>query len=487
MTRDRVIDALGGFGSLFRRFVDPVVPRLSSGGRRMVANSSAVFVLGAVTRAMSFLAFILLSRALHPAQLGTFALVLATVEVTRHVTDLGFGTATVRRLSGAPDGEWPRTLGTGFGIRMLAAVVGFLGLLLLSTYPSLEAHRPLFVIGGLSLFTAAGIAALTAPFQASLQMAKLFQVHLGSAVLYLGLVAWGAVQGWPLAAFLVALVLQDLVTLGGISLLFLRRFRMARPRMTEALPLARDGLSIGLLSLIVLLYFRLDVFMLEALKGSEAVGQYALAFRISEAVLLGAVALSTSAFPRLVELSADPSRARLRRQFRTLYMAAGFLGVGAAIAVSLVAPPLVEAFLPNYGEAARLVAVLIWSVAFMFVNVQTADLLIALGYTGAVTRIACFNLALNAAFNLVLIPRYGAMGAVMATVATEGLNALMQGWYLTSRIGIPVPTAVWALGLVLTGGAVIWNPSLGAAGAAVVLALLVAYRMLGRRADNVFT
>lgn len=486
MTRDRMMASVGGLGSLIPRFLHPLLPRLSAGGRRMVANSSAVFVLGVLTRAMSFLAFILLSRALQPAQLGTFALVIATVEVTRHVTDLGFGTATVRRLANSEVPEWPRTLGTGFAMRLLAACAGFFALLLISTFPALEAHRPLFVIGGLSLFTAAGIAGLTAPFQASLQMPTLFRVHLVSAILYLALVAWGAVEGWSLTAFVGAVVVQDVVTLGGIAFLFVRRYRMQWPRVAEALPLARDGLSIGLLSLIVLLYFRLDVFMLEAIRGSEAVGQYAVAFRISEAVLLGAMALSTTAFPRLVELSGEVSRPSLRRGFKALYVAAGFLGVAAAVAVSLAVPPLLRAFLPSYVEAAQLVAVLIWSVAFMFVNVQTADLLIALGHTGAVTRIACFNLVLNAGLNLVLIPRYGAMGAVIATVATEGLNALMQGWYLTRRVDIPVPAAPWAVALALTAGAVLWSPGLGAAAATVALGIFAAHRLFAGGADKAF-
>lgn len=436
----------------------PLDGLLTGGVRRMARNSLAVLSGGVAVRGSAFLAFLLLARGLPPAQLGVFALVVATVEVVRQLTELGLTTATVRRLSALPAEAWPATVAAGLALRLLGAVAGFLALAALSLLPALAPERPLFLIGGALLFTGAVAAGLTAPFQASLEMGRLWRVHLFAGVVYLAAVAWGVRAGWSVAAFLAAYAGQELVAALGIAARFFRRHRLEGGGLhAESLVLARSAVWIGLLTTLVLLYFRLDVFMLEALRGSEAVGQYALAFRVSEALLLVATALSASTFPRLAALAASAPSPAVEHAFGRLYRGACLVGTGLALAASLAAPPLLGLVSPAYAEGARLAGVLVWSVAFMFVNIQTADLLIATGRTRVVAGIALGNLSLNAMANFLLIPPLGALGAVLATVLTEGVNFVVQGWYVSRRVGIPLPArAALAVGVAAAAG-VAWH------------------------------
>lgn len=217
--------------------------------------------------------------------------------------------------------------------------------------------------------------------------------------------------------------------------------------VTHARQLLRESLVLWLLAAIVMLYFRLDVFMLNAMRGSEAVGQYALAARIAEGMLILALAISASSFPRLASMVGAGETVRLHTTFRKVYGLSLASGAATAVALGLLLPILLPKFLPAYAEAAFLGVVLVWAVAFMFVNVQTSDLAIAMGRSTAIVRIAAMNLLVNAGLNLLLIPRYGAMGAVLATVGTEGLNSVVQGLYVRVRLGIPLPLRAWSLPL----------------------------------------
>ncbi|HEX7049410.1 MAG TPA: oligosaccharide flippase family protein [Longimicrobiales bacterium] len=415
-----------------------------TGALRIATNSAAVLSLGAAARAVGFLAFLLLSRALAPAELGTFALVLTTVEVVRQLTELGLGIATVRLLA-ADASRTTRPVAAALLLRTGLAALGLLLILAIASHPALVERRTLFLVGGLTLFAGAVHNSLTSAFQARLEMRHLVPAHLVSVATYLGAVSWGAAHGWGISAFLRAYVVQEVLLAAATTLTFRARFRLEFRGLTGVIRrLARDAAALGTLGAVVLLYYRIDVFMLEAMRGSEAVGHYALAFRITEAFLLLATALSTSSFPRLVEFAAAERDAELRSMFGVLYSGVVLSGGAVAFAVSLAAPVLMPRAFPGYAEAGALAGLLIWSVVFMFANSQTADLLISRGRLGLVTGIAFGNLVLNAVANALLIPRFGAAGAAAATVVTEGANAVAQAWFIRRRLGLPVPVAPWA-------------------------------------------
>ena len=422
----------------------PDGPRASPPTLNMAVNSLAVFSSGAAIRVMALAAFLLLSRALGPSGLGTFALVIATVEVVRQLAEMGLGPATVRRLSASHPKEWPPIITAGLGLRLAGAIIGFCGILLLTLVPDLAPNRGLFVIGGTILFTGATSAALIAPFQAALQMRHLFQVYLVASVLYLGLVAWGIAADWPVAGFLWAYVAQETIVLGGCTILFTSRYRLTLQSTSFAIrPLGSEAIPLGILALVVMLYFRVDVFMLDALVGREAVGQYSLAFRFSEAFLLAGAAISASTFPRFVALARDSSRREAQQLLSVLYRGAVISGTIIGLGVSLSAPAIIRALFPRFQEAGLLLAFLVWSVCFVFANQQTVDFLISMGRVRAVTAIATVNLGANVVLNVLLIPLHGALGAVLATVATEAINTALQGWYVSKQTSVRVPLDIW--------------------------------------------
>ncbi len=182
-------------------------------------------------------------------------------------------------------------------------------------------------------------------------MRHLFRVHLVASVLYLGLVAWESAQG------------HGWVPMG------LRGAGNGRSRRLHDIHLAllpdaqivirrdpaaslRSNFTRHPCGFVVMLYFRIDVFMLDALIGREVVGQYALAFRFSEAFLLAGTAISASTFPRFVLLQDFADRGSATA-FRALWEPSLW---GRLSATVFPGPPIIRAVssLPPGRIAARL-------------------------------------------------------------------------------------------------------------------------------------
>jgi O-antigen/teichoic acid export membrane protein len=88
-----------------------------------------------------------------------------------------------------------------------------------------------------------------------------------------------------------------------------------------------------------------------------------------------------------------------------------------------------------FAEAAAGLAVIIWSVVFMFANILSTKVIVAFDKETSITKITALNLVINLVLNLYLLPRWGFIGACWATVATEALNFVLQLWVVQRIFG----------------------------------------------------
>jgi O-antigen/teichoic acid export membrane protein len=154
------------------------------------------------------------------------------------------------------------------------------------------------------------------------------------------------------------------------------------------------------------------------------------------------------------------------------------------VGTPLIAEPIIFAFAGRdyLPESAWALQLLIWYLPFSFVNGLTQYVLIAVNRQRTIT--ICFFVAAigNLLLNLLLIPRYGFLGASFVTVVSE-LILLAPFWHVVAKELPPVPLLglAWrpALATAVMAGAVYWvrafNPWLAIpVGALVYLAALLA-------------
>jgi len=197
-----------------------------------------------------------------------------------------------------------------------------------------------------------------------------------------------------------------------------------RRLLTGSVPMVLSGV-------VLMVYLRIDQVMLGALATQAEVGLYAAAVRISEVWYFVPSAIVSSVFPGLVALrSTDPEQ--FERKLQQLYNLLAFLGYAVALPVTFIAPWLVRLLFGSaYQAAAPLLAVLIWAGLFANLSVVRNAHFIALDWGRSLLWATSLGATANVLLNLLLIPRYGALGAAIATCLSYWVAA--HGACYTSR------------------------------------------------------
>jgi O-antigen/teichoic acid export membrane protein len=162
------------------------------------------------------------------------------------------------------------------------------------------------------------------------------------------------------------------------------------------------------------LYHRFDQVLLHAFSASRDVGNYVASVNLTEVLGVFPVALMSSAFPILCKVSrqTDEFMKYLGFCYRSLISAV----FGLCLAVSFAAVPIVGLIYGrDFSGAAPILVVLIWSEVFVFFGVVISNAIIALGSEKYNPIAAAGGAILNVGLNLLLIPKWGGIGAAWAT------------------------------------------------------------------------
>jgi O-antigen/teichoic acid export membrane protein len=227
-----------------------------------------------------------------------------------------------------------------------------------------------------------------------------------------------------------------------LGLQFDRRLLRAMNRF--GLPLVPSALALWAINFI-------DRFFIGAYKGQAEVGVYSLAVRISSVIIFLMTAFQL-AWPAFAYSIRDDSSAKRTYSYVLTYLL--LITCWMSLALGVLAPWIVDLLSPpGFARAAEAVPLLCFATA-----AYSGYTVLAIGIGRA--RQTQFNwivsglaALVNIALNVILIPRYGMMGAAVATfVAYMGL---FLGMFVNSRRVYPVPyqwrrvitlaAAAWAL------------------------------------------
>ncbi|HEX7798398.1 MAG TPA: flippase [Vicinamibacterales bacterium] len=161
------------------------------------------------------------------------------------------------------------------------------------------------------------------------------------------------------------------------------------------------------------LYFRIDIFLVQASQGTAAVGLYNAVFRLVEALRLFPAAVLAVALPVVFQATSRDVLVKLSSILTAAaVVASAVLWVGADTVIPLL-------YGSRYATAVPAFRVLLLAFPLMSLNYALTHQLI--GWHGHRAYAVMCGLALifNVGVNLTLIPRMGIAGAAWSTVATE--------------------------------------------------------------------
>ncbi len=197
----------------------------------------------------------------------------------------------------------------------------------------------------------------------------------------------------------------------------------------------RFGLGLHLGLVMVFLQLRLDVFLIERLSGLAAVGIYTLAVMVAESIWMVTDAVAVACLPHQVEACAlDAGRLTLRACRLNIFLA--LLG---AAGLALISYPVIRLaygapFLP---AVPALLALLPGVVCYSAQRVCGAYLL-RLNCPLRMSAILGSAVIVNLGLNLLWIPRWGIVGAALASTVSYALSAtLFVAWAIrVSGLGL---------------------------------------------------
>ena len=415
---------------------------MSAGHIRRLAKHSAIYGLGGlVSRILAVLLLPLYTTYLEPEDYGNVETLVALTAVLVTLLRAGIGSAFFRFYFDRPDDPDARrtVLRTSFWFTMTMATAGLAAGMLLA--PQIA---DLLELQSATLVRAAFVG-LWAQMNYE-QLTSLFRVEERSLAFVAATLANLLVTVAATVVLVVALEQGALGVIVGnfvgtltvyVALVGYRREQLAlelsRPLLREmqrfGLPLVPSGLALWALNFS-------DRFFLAKLAGQADVGRYSIGVRVASALVLLIVAFRT-AWPAFAYSIEDDREARRTYGYVLTYLL--FAASWVALALSLLSPWLVRLLArdPDFWEGSRVVAPLAFS------GVAWAGYVcVAIGVGRA--RRTQFNwvvtgaaAAVNFALNVALIPRYGIMGAAVATVAAFTLMFLVMAWH-AQRV-YPVP------------------------------------------------
>jgi O-antigen/teichoic acid export membrane protein len=175
----------------------------------------------------------------------------------------------------------------------------------------------------------------------------------------------------------------------------------------------RDVWPIGAGIVLSALYFRIDVFLVQAWSGTESVALYNAVFRLVEALRLFPAAVLAVVLPSLVR--AGDLRPLTRVAVPTTVFAIGVAAVLWTIAGWLI-PVLYGA---AYAPAVPAFRVLLLAFPLLSLNFALTHQLVSWDGQRVYAALCALALAVNVALNARLIPRWSIEGAAWATLGTE--------------------------------------------------------------------
>ncbi len=183
----------------------------------------------------------------------------------------------------------------------------------------------------------------------------------------------------------------------------------------------------ALLSLLMSLYNRIDSVMLERLlpDGDVQAGIYAQAFRISDACCMFALLFANLLLPMFSRMLKQKQNVSQLVKLSTIAMMVPV--VGGTIMCVFHREAIMDLLYYNHvHESATIFAVLITGFVFISLTYIYGTLLTANGSLSKLNIIAACGVTINIVGNLILIPRYQAIGAAYVSLATQSLTALAQ-------------------------------------------------------------
>lgn len=388
-----------------------------------------------------FLAYTQLFRYLGPTQSGQFQFVLSYVTLFGVMVDFGIQQYIIKKISENRD-RAKEYFHQFLAVEVLLAAVVFGAMIGIAYW---NGYEPVVIKAIIVAGFGVALHGLTYPFLAvitafyDLKKAALLNFissAINTAIIFITIWVGGSIvmltSQQVIYAFLALIMYYRYVqphigrpeVIKGISAF---RFSLVKKVLVAAFPFA---LLVGFSTI----YNRIDIVLVTKLLGYTQTGLYTAAYKFFDLLGFFPAVVSHALYPVFASLMSQGQVAAVRETLERYLRFMAAVALPMATGGMILAKPIILLLAgEEFADASSVLAVLVWAPAILFVYVLVNALVIS-QLTKLATFITGINVVVNIIGNLILLPRYGIMGAAIMTIVCEVLQGGFYFYIVKTKI-----------------------------------------------------
>lgn len=402
----------------------------TSGAFKKYLKNTSWLLSERITRiAINFFITIYIIRFLGPGDFGLLSYAISFAALFAAISTLGMDNIIVRELVKEPE-KRDTYLGSVFLMKIAGAVISFIMILfaVLLTGDNLPTIILILLVASSTLFQSFNV--IDFYFQSRVLSKYPVIVQFVTAILVASIKFLLIKLNADLWLFAAAVTVESLFwAIGFIWVYKFKGFKISDWKFSKdiSLQLIRDSWPLILSGLTVAVYAKIDQVMIKNMLNNEQLGYYAAAVRLSEAWYFIPMALTASLFPAIINAK-KASETLYNNRMQKLYDILAWMAIGIAVPVTVFSEDLVRILLgQEYIASASILTIHIWAGIAVFLGVASSQFLVAENLTKLSFYRTLIGMIMNVILNIILIPKYGIIGAAVATLISYTVAVVSIG------------------------------------------------------------
>lgn len=391
---------------------------------RVAKNSLIIMASEVINKILSLILSIALARYLGDSGFGQFSFIVTMMMLFQVLADFGLEGLTIREIA-------KNIEKTQIYLRNVLALrfgIGLISFILLVIMINLM-HKPTIIVysvylAGISIIFYSIANTFNAVFNAHERLDLKALLSILTRILVFGLTIWAILLRQSLIVLALIILISELFRAILSFLVCTKKIATLQFKLDLLLckKLLSTSVPFALISIIALVYFKIDIIMLSLMKGDKIVGWYSAAYNLLAALLFITDAYALSIFP-VMSRSADSSQKLLEFTWQRSVKYLLIVSLPIAMGTSILADRIILLFYPaSFSASIIALKILIWTLPWIFVNAINMRVLYATDRQKEAMVVALLSMLLNILFNLILIPKLSYIGASLSTFLVEVIN-----------------------------------------------------------------
>ncbi len=404
---------------------------------RLGQTSILYFIMQILASTIGFLATIYFTRTLGEETYGLFAITLSLVSSLGIIKSIGFGSATVKRMSEGEESD--AYFIAGIIIKTLLNIVIIGGVILFQDSINTYVGAPVanFVIYLLVVYMFLNI--VSSGLKGTHRVHIYALISTGTQVSRSIIMAMLVFFGWGLAGMLTGRIIGTipLILIG----FWIIKPKLVTPEMYHFQKLVDFAKFSWLGKMRKRTFSDADILVLGLLVPAGLAGVYAVAYSLSKFLNIFGNAIKTTLFPEMSKLSADEDTDMVGTLTTDALTFSGLFLIPGVVGATIIGDRLMRIYGPGFERGSTVLVILLLGILMYTYTKQLLNTLNAIDRPDLAFRTNAIFIVINIVLNLLLVWSIGWTGAAIATASSATIGLLLSYYYSKQYISFTFPVS----------------------------------------------